>query len=133
MPHRKSSVLPALEKHYVSSTPHEPIADFACQHRTAELEPITDSYVQSDEVDMGMSYAELSVYGNLVCLIPFLTSCVYLTAAAQTAKAGPVRHVVEIGACLERQTFPERSLRQSPMVLVRYPGIDPDRKVFPGS
>jgi NAD+ synthase (glutamine-hydrolysing) len=32
---------------------------------TAELEPITDSYVQSDEVDMGMSYAELSVYGNL--------------------------------------------------------------------
>ncbi|KAH7321684.1 carbon-nitrogen hydrolase [Rhexocercosporidium sp. MPI-PUGE-AT-0058] len=32
---------------------------------TTELEPITDSYVQSDEVDMGMSYAELSVYGNL--------------------------------------------------------------------
>ncbi|KAL2076248.1 hypothetical protein VTL71DRAFT_1191 [Oculimacula yallundae] len=32
---------------------------------TAELEPITDSYAQSDEADMGMSYAELSVYGNL--------------------------------------------------------------------
>lgn len=32
---------------------------------TAELEPITDTYSQSDEADMGMSYAELSVYGNL--------------------------------------------------------------------
>ncbi|CAG8958342.1 hypothetical protein HYFRA_00011019 [Hymenoscyphus fraxineus] len=32
---------------------------------TAELEPITDDYIQSDEADMGMSYAELSVYGNL--------------------------------------------------------------------
>ncbi|RDW87313.1 glutamine-dependent NAD(+) synthetase-like protein [Coleophoma crateriformis] len=32
---------------------------------TAELEPITDTYTQSDEVDMGMSYAELSIYGNL--------------------------------------------------------------------
>jgi len=32
---------------------------------TAELEPITSDYVQSDEVDMGMTYAELSVYGRL--------------------------------------------------------------------
>lgn len=32
---------------------------------TAELEPITSDYVQSDEVDMGMSYHELSVYGYL--------------------------------------------------------------------
>ncbi|OBA20806.1 glutamine-dependent NAD(+) synthetase with GAT domain-containing protein [Metschnikowia bicuspidata var. bicuspidata NRRL YB-4993] len=32
---------------------------------TAELEPITEDYVQSDEVDMGMSYAELSVFGRL--------------------------------------------------------------------
>lgn len=32
---------------------------------TAELEPITDDYTQSDEVDMGMSYAELSIYGTL--------------------------------------------------------------------
>ena len=32
---------------------------------TAELEPITDSYVQSDEADMGMTYAELSVFGKL--------------------------------------------------------------------
>lgn len=32
---------------------------------TAELEPITDSYTQSDEADMGMSYNELSVYGRL--------------------------------------------------------------------
>lgn len=32
---------------------------------TAELEPITEDYVQSDEVDMGMTYNELSVYGYL--------------------------------------------------------------------
>eukprot|EP00899_Mesostigma_viride_P006656 jgi/Mesvir1/15992/Mv08298-RA.1 len=32
---------------------------------TAELEPITPDYVQSDEQDMGMTYDELSVYGRL--------------------------------------------------------------------
>ncbi|EGG06751.1 uncharacterized protein MELLADRAFT_116454 [Melampsora larici-populina 98AG31] len=32
---------------------------------TAELEPITENYVQSDEVDMGMTYDELSIYGRL--------------------------------------------------------------------
>lgn len=32
---------------------------------TAELEPITADYVQSDEADMGVSYAELSVFGRL--------------------------------------------------------------------
>ncbi|KUJ17506.1 glutamine-dependent NAD(+) synthetase-like protein [Mollisia scopiformis] len=32
---------------------------------TAELEPITADYTQSDEADMSMSYAELSVYGTL--------------------------------------------------------------------
>ncbi|BAM83417.1 glutamine-dependent NAD synthetase [Cyanidioschyzon merolae strain 10D] len=32
---------------------------------TAELEPITGEYVQTDEADMGMTYAELTVYGRL--------------------------------------------------------------------
>ncbi|KAL3234872.1 Glutamine-dependent NAD(+) synthetase [Nakaseomyces bracarensis] len=32
---------------------------------TAELEPITEDYVQSDEKDMGMTYEELSVFGYL--------------------------------------------------------------------
>lgn len=32
---------------------------------TAELEPITKDYVQSDEVDMGMTYEELSLFGRL--------------------------------------------------------------------
>lgn len=32
---------------------------------TAELEPITQDYTQSDEVDMGMTYAELSTFGTL--------------------------------------------------------------------
>jgi NAD+ synthase (glutamine-hydrolysing) len=32
---------------------------------TAELEPITATYRQSDEADMGMTYAELEVFGRL--------------------------------------------------------------------
>eukprot|EP00026_Physarum_polycephalum_P002922 Phypoly_transcript_02931.p1 GENE.Phypoly_transcript_02931~~Phypoly_transcript_02931.p1 ORF type:complete len:670 (+),score=60.98 Phypoly_transcript_02931:109-2118(+) len=32
---------------------------------TAELEPITEKYVQSDEADMGMTYEELSIFGRL--------------------------------------------------------------------
>jgi len=32
---------------------------------TAELEPITETHVQLDEVDMGMTYDELSVFGRL--------------------------------------------------------------------
>ncbi|KAI6149345.1 hypothetical protein BKA82DRAFT_995389 [Pisolithus tinctorius] len=32
---------------------------------TAELEPISETYVQADEVDMGMTYDELSVFGRL--------------------------------------------------------------------
>lgn len=32
---------------------------------TAELEPITEDYVQADEADMGMTYDELSVFGRL--------------------------------------------------------------------
>ncbi|KDQ12997.1 hypothetical protein BOTBODRAFT_112092 [Botryobasidium botryosum FD-172 SS1] len=32
---------------------------------TAELEPITDTYVQADEADMGMTYDELSTFGRL--------------------------------------------------------------------
>jgi NAD+ synthase (glutamine-hydrolysing) len=32
---------------------------------TAELRPITSTYVQTDEEDMGMSYADLSLYGRL--------------------------------------------------------------------
>ncbi|KAL1978569.1 hypothetical protein VTN31DRAFT_1428 [Thermomyces dupontii] len=32
---------------------------------TAELEPITETYVQSDEADMGMTYDELTAFGRL--------------------------------------------------------------------
>ena len=32
---------------------------------TAELEPVTAEYKQQDEVDMGMTYAELGVFGRL--------------------------------------------------------------------
>ncbi|KAF2874616.1 NAD+ synthetase [Massariosphaeria phaeospora] len=41
------------------------LAEFLAATPTAELEPITPDYVQSDEADMGMTYAELSVFGRL--------------------------------------------------------------------
>ncbi|KAL1999312.1 hypothetical protein VTN02DRAFT_4707 [Thermoascus thermophilus] len=44
--------LPILEA-FLSATP------------TAELEPTTSTYTQSDEADMGVTYAELSVFGRL--------------------------------------------------------------------
>ncbi|KIP02994.1 hypothetical protein PHLGIDRAFT_26333 [Phlebiopsis gigantea 11061_1 CR5-6] len=44
--------LPVLN-HFLNATP------------TAELEPITETYVQADEADMGMTYDELSVFGRL--------------------------------------------------------------------
>lgn len=48
----KAFNLPILEQ-FLSAVP------------TAELEPISEDYVQSDEVDMGMSYDELSVFGRM--------------------------------------------------------------------
>jgi NAD+ synthase (glutamine-hydrolysing) len=41
------------------------LQDFLNAVPTAELEPITATYVQSDEADMGMTYEELSVFGRL--------------------------------------------------------------------
>lgn len=39
--------------------------DFLTAVPTAELEPITETYVQSDEADMGMTYQELTIFGRL--------------------------------------------------------------------
>jgi len=41
------------------------IEEFLEATPTAELEPLTEDYSQSDEADMGMTYAELSVFGKL--------------------------------------------------------------------
>ncbi|KDQ51052.1 hypothetical protein JAAARDRAFT_41517 [Jaapia argillacea MUCL 33604] len=41
------------------------LAEFLDATPTAELEPITETYVQSDEADMGMTYDDLSVFGRL--------------------------------------------------------------------
>ncbi|KAH0582886.1 glutamine-dependent NAD(+) synthetase [Termitomyces sp. 'cryptogamus'] len=41
------------------------LASFLDAVPTAELEPMTENYVQSDEADMGMTYDELSVFGRL--------------------------------------------------------------------
>ncbi|MFK7804757.1 MAG: NAD(+) synthase [Anaerolineae bacterium] len=40
------------------------LAEIAEAPPTAELEPITDDYVQKDEADMGVTYAELSTFGR---------------------------------------------------------------------
>jgi NAD+ synthase (glutamine-hydrolysing) len=39
--------------------------EFLTATPTAELEPITKTYVQSDEADMGLTYDELSIFGRL--------------------------------------------------------------------
>jgi NAD+ synthase (glutamine-hydrolysing) len=41
------------------------LAEIVAAPPTAELEPITDAYVQQDETDMGMTYEELSRFGRL--------------------------------------------------------------------
>ncbi|KMT12612.1 hypothetical protein BVRB_5g098510 [Beta vulgaris subsp. vulgaris] len=41
------------------------LAEVEAAPPTAELEPIRSNYTQLDEVDMGMTYEELSVYGRL--------------------------------------------------------------------
>lgn len=41
------------------------LQDFLTAVPTAELEPITEKYVQSDEVDMGTTYDELTSHGRL--------------------------------------------------------------------
>ncbi|TPX60523.1 hypothetical protein PhCBS80983_g01676 [Powellomyces hirtus] len=43
----------------------EILQEFLDAMPTAELEPITKDYVQGDEVDMKMTYEELSIYGTL--------------------------------------------------------------------
>ena len=40
------------------------LGEFIDATPTAELEPLTEGYAQSDEVDMGMTYAELGVFGK---------------------------------------------------------------------
>lgn len=60
--------------HYASTAPEFTLPDgspfsllqeFLEAVPTAELEPITQDYVQSDEADMGMTYADLSTFGRL--------------------------------------------------------------------
>lgn len=41
------------------------LTEFLDATPAAELEPFSDTYVQSDEIDMGMTYDELSVFGRL--------------------------------------------------------------------
>ncbi|KAL6588188.1 hypothetical protein OROMI_001166 [Orobanche minor] len=56
-----------LTKYDCSSADINPIGSIKIEAAppTAELEPIRSNYSQLDEVDMGMTYEELSVYGRL--------------------------------------------------------------------
>ncbi|KAL9034427.1 MAG: hypothetical protein Q9180_005415, partial [Flavoplaca navasiana] len=61
-----SADIPLLEKDWASTNFDLPILQkFLSAVPTAELEPITSSYVQSDEADMGITYDELSTFGRL--------------------------------------------------------------------
>jgi NAD+ synthase (glutamine-hydrolysing) len=52
--------------HHMSDFYHfDFLKEFLDAQPTAELEPRTENYVQTDEADMGMSYEELSVFGSL--------------------------------------------------------------------
>lgn len=48
-----------------TSFPLPILTSFLTATPTAELEPITQTYTQSDEADMGLSYTELSIFGRL--------------------------------------------------------------------
>ncbi|KAJ3136153.1 glutamine-dependent NAD(+) synthetase [Physocladia obscura] len=57
--------LKGFVQHCVNAFDLPILEEFLHATPTAELEPILADYVQSDEVDMGMSYDDLSVYGKL--------------------------------------------------------------------
>eukprot|EP00898_Chlorokybus_atmophyticus_P003430 jgi/Chlat1/4088/Chrsp26S04007 len=50
---------------------------------TAELEPIREDYVQSDEADMGMTYEELGIYGRLRKIARCGPVSMFMTLCAQ--------------------------------------------------
>ncbi|CAG0885843.1 unnamed protein product [Cyprideis torosa] len=54
-------------KYFRTEFDHASLDDILCAPPTAELEPLAEGGViaQTDEVDMGMTYAELGVYGRL--------------------------------------------------------------------
>eukprot|EP00127_Corallochytrium_limacisporum_P003787 Clim_evm1s153 gene=Clim_evmTU1s153 len=57
--------LKAFIAHYRDHVKCDMLSEFLDAPPTAELEPITEDYVQTDEVDMGMTYDELSIFGRL--------------------------------------------------------------------
>ncbi len=52
---------------------------------TAELEPRTSDYIQVDEVDMGMTYDDLSTYGVLRKIYNLGPVSMFLKICAQSA------------------------------------------------
>ncbi|ORZ29590.1 hypothetical protein BCR44DRAFT_115967 [Catenaria anguillulae PL171] len=62
---------------------------------TAELEPTTDTYVQADEADMGMTYAELSIYGRLRKVAKCGPFSMFTTLAREWADVMPAREVAD--------------------------------------
>lgn len=46
------------------------LEDFLTATPTAELEPVTEEYTQSDEADMGLTYAELTAFGTNPVVLP---------------------------------------------------------------
>lgn len=76
------------------------LEDFLTATPTAELEPVTEDYTQSDEADMGITYAELTAFG-MTHLV--LAACdIFLTKTGRLRKErkmGPLsmwQHLVHV-------------------------------------
>ncbi|TGJ85980.1 hypothetical protein E0Z10_g2773 [Xylaria hypoxylon] len=58
---------------------------------TAELEPVTEEYTQSDEVDMGITYAELTAFGmNAMILDAYEIFLIKIGRLRKERKMGPL-------------------------------------------
>jgi NAD+ synthase (glutamine-hydrolysing) len=68
---------------------------------TAELEPLTESHKQNDEDDMGMTYAELSVFGKL----RKMSRCGPVSMFLHAVSIWPQRSLQDIASKIKRFFF----------------------------
>jgi NAD+ synthase (glutamine-hydrolysing) len=93
------------------------LADVVAAPPTAELEPITETYTQTDEADIGMSYDELSVFGRLRKIslcgpVGMYQRLVSLWGVPVPETNAPVpSHSITVGRGLSPQTVAEKVKR----------------------
>lgn len=76
------------------------LEDFLVATPTAELEPVTEEYTQSDEADMGITYAELTAFGmGPAVLLPCEMFLIRTGRLRKERKMGPLsmwQHLVHV-------------------------------------